>query len=32
MILKFFFLGMATMKENKGNEVVDKLTRLEAQS
>ena len=32
MILTFFFPGMATMKENKGKEVVDEVTRPEAQS
>ena len=32
MILTFFFLGMATMKENKGKEVMDVVTRPEAQS
>ena len=31
MILTFFFPGMATMKENKGKEVVDEVTWPEAQ-
>ena len=32
MILTFFFSVMATMKENRGKEVVDEVTRPEAKS
>ena len=32
MTLTFFFSRMATMKENKGKEVVDEVTRQEVQS
>ena len=32
MILTFFFSVMTTMKENRGKEVVDEVTRPEAKS